>query len=59
METIAEQSAICVDVPLAGGTAVYCALDNGMVARLDDGDVAVNLTAFGATADATLFQIPA
>ena len=57
-ETIAGQSAICVDVPLAGGTAVYCALDNGMVARLDDGDVAVNLTAFGATADPTLFQIP-
>jgi hypothetical protein len=57
-ETIADQSAICVDVPLAGGTAVYCALDNGLVAKVDDGDVAVNLTALAATADAVLFQIP-
>ncbi len=58
VETIAEQPAICVDVPLAGGVAVYCALDSGLVARLDDGDVAVNLTLFGATADATRLVIP-
>lgn len=57
-ETIAEQPATCVDVPLPGGTAVYCALDNGMVAKLDDGDVAVNLTSLTGTADAALF-VPA
>lgn len=51
-ETIAEQPATCVDLPLAGGVAVYCVLDNGLLARLDDGDVAVNLILYGASADA-------
>lgn len=59
VETIAEQSALCVDVPLAGGVAVYCALDNGLVARLDDGDVAVNITSFSPTADPGRLQLPA
>jgi len=59
VETIADQSALCVDVPLAGGVAVYCVLDSGLVARLDDGDVAVNLTAFSATADPGRLQLPA
>ena len=58
-ETIANQSALCVDVPLAGGVAMYCALDNGLVARLDDGDVAVNITAFSAAADPGRLQLPA
>ncbi len=57
-ETIADQSALCVDVPLSGGVAVYCALDNGLVARLDDGDVAVNLTAFSPTSDPGMLQLP-
>ena len=59
VEMIADQSALCVDVPLAGGVAVYCALDSGLVARLDDGDVAVNLTAFSAAADPGRLQLPA
>ncbi len=59
VETIAEQAALCVDVPLAGGVAVYCVLDNGLVARMDDGDVAVNLTVFSPTADPGLLQLPA
>jgi len=59
VETIADQSALCVDVPLAGGVAVYCALDSGLVARVDDGDVAINLTAFAATADPGRLQLPA
>ncbi len=59
VETIADQSALCVDVPLAGGVAVYCALDSGLVARLDDGDVAVNLTMFSGTADPGRLQLPA
>jgi len=58
VEAIAEQTATCVDVPLSGGVAVYCVLDNGLVARLDDGDVAVNLTLFGPMVDATRFQLP-
>jgi hypothetical protein len=59
VETIAEQPATCVDVPLAGGVAVYCSLDNGLVARMDDGDVAVNLTSFAATADPAVLALPA
>lgn len=55
---IAEQSATCVDVPLPGGVAVYCVLDNGLIARLDDGDVAVNLTLFVDLADATRLVLP-
>lgn len=58
VETIADQPATCVDVPLSGGVAVYCVMDNGLVARLDDGDVAVNLTLFGEVADANEFIIP-
>lgn len=58
VETIADQPVTCVDVPLSGGVAVYCVMDNGLVARLDDGDVAVNLTLFGAVADASRFVIP-
>ena len=56
---IAEQSATCVDVPLPGGVAVYCALENGLVARLDDGDVAVNLTLLGEFADPERLVVPA
>ncbi len=58
-ETIAEQPALCVDVPLAGGVAVYCSLDNGLVARMDDGDVAVNLTVLSPSADPSRLQLPA
>lgn len=59
VETIADQPALCVDVPLAGGVAVYCALDSGLVARVDDGDVAVNLALFSPTADPGRLQLPA
>lgn len=59
VETIAEQATLCVDVPLSGGVAVYCALESGLVARMDDGDVAVNLTLFSGTADPGLLQLPA
>lgn len=54
-DVIAQQPATCVDLPVPNGTAVYCVLDNGMMALLDDGDVRVSLTVFGATADDTQF----
>ena len=37
VETIAGQSATCVDVPVPGGTSVFCVLAGGPLARLDDG----------------------
>ena len=58
-ETIAGQPATCVDIPLPsdGGTALatYCALDNGVVARMDNGAVSVELVMFLASADAAEF----
>ncbi len=54
-ETIAGQPATCVDVPVPGGTSVFCVLANGPLARLDDGAVAINLTGFAAAVDKSLF----
>lgn len=58
-DVIAQQPATCVDLPVPNGTAVYCVLDNGLIAVLDDGDVRIQLTAFGATVDPTAFVQPA
>jgi hypothetical protein len=58
-QTIAGQAATCVDLPITGGVAVYCALDSGLLAKLDDGDVLVTLTLYGATVDANNFIPPA
>ncbi|MFM8310466.1 MAG: hypothetical protein ACKOAZ_01045 [Ilumatobacteraceae bacterium] len=57
-ETFAEQASTCVDVPLPGGIAVYCALDNGVLAKLDDGDVLVTLVTYATTVDLAVF-VPA
>jgi hypothetical protein len=58
-ETIAGQVATCVDVPVTGGVAVYCVLDSGLLAKLDDGDVTVTMTLYGATVDENNFIPPA
>lgn len=50
-ETIANQPAHCVALPLSGGTAEYCVLDNGLLARLDDGDVLITLGLYSPTVD--------
>lgn len=55
VEKIAGQSTTCVDVPLAGGTSVFCVLANGPLARLVDGAVAINLTKFEAAVDESEF----
>lgn len=56
--TIADQQTTCVNLPLTGGTAVYCVLDNGLLAKLDDGDVLVTMTLFGETVDPNNFVPP-
>jgi hypothetical protein len=58
-QAIAGQTATCVDVPVTGGVAVYCALDSGLLAKLDDGDVSVTLTLYGGTVDENNFIPPA
>lgn len=52
---IAGQSTLCVDVPLSGGTAVYCALGAGVPARFNGGDLTLELTSYAAVADETQF----
>jgi hypothetical protein len=55
IETIAGQQATCVDVPVAGGTSVFCALPKGPLAQLDDGAVSINLTQYAPAIDESLF----
>ena len=45
----------CVDVPVSGGTKVYCVLDNGVITHFAGGDVVIDLTTYSPTADAALF----
>ncbi|MFZ9482138.1 MAG: hypothetical protein ACO3AV_04515 [Ilumatobacteraceae bacterium] len=56
--TLADQQIQCVDLPVAGGTAVYCVLESGVLAVLDDGDVRVELTQYSPTSLDAEFQIP-
>ena len=57
-DVMASMPVTCVDVPVSGGTAVYCALESGLVALIDDGDVRVSLDAYGAAADPAVFTLP-
>lgn len=57
-ETIGNQEATCASVPLPGGTAIYCVLSNGMIAKLDDGDVLITLGLLVPTADSTKLAAP-
>ena len=43
VEKIAGQTATCVNVPLAGGTAEFCTLNRGPLARLDDASVSIQM----------------
>lgn len=52
---VAGQPALCVDVPLSGGTAVYCALAGGAPARFSGGDLTLELTSYAAVADEAQF----
>jgi hypothetical protein len=58
-DQIAGQTAMCVDVPVAGGTSVFCALTSGPLARLDDGAVSINLTRYAPAVDEALFATAA
>jgi hypothetical protein len=53
--SIAGQPATCADVPVSGGTKVYCALDAGPLARYDGNDVLIEMVAFDPAPDDTKF----
>jgi hypothetical protein len=55
VEQTSGQQATCVDVPLPGGTAVFCAMANGPLTRLDDAAVSISMTDFTTTVDESLF----
>jgi len=54
-DTIGGQPATCADVPVSGGTKVYCALDSGPLARYDGNDVLIELVALDPTPDESKF----
>jgi hypothetical protein len=54
-EEILGQAATCTAIPVDGATNTYCVLDNGVLARLDAGDLDVTMTAYEPGADAALF----
>lgn len=56
-ETIVDQPVTCVDVPLPNGIATYCVLDNGLLAKLDDGDVRVVLNMYATDAPLEYFAV--
>jgi hypothetical protein len=50
------QQALCVDVPVTGGTKRYCALESGVLALYDGNDLHIALTEYSSTPDETLFE---
>jgi len=54
-ESIGGQPATCADVPVSGGTKIYCALDSGPLARYDGNDVVITLVASNPTPDESKF----
>ena len=53
--TIAGLAATCVSVPLPAGSPIYCVLENGLLARMDNGDVNIELTSFSDGVDELAF----
>jgi hypothetical protein len=53
--TQAGRQALCADVPVSGGTKVYCVLESGVLARYDGADLLIELTAINDVADETKF----
>jgi hypothetical protein len=52
---IAGRTATCADVPVSGGTKVYCALDAGVLAKYDGNDLLIELVAVTDVPDETKF----
>ncbi len=56
VDSIAGRPAACVDVPVLGGTVLYCALDAGVLARYYNADVSIELTSFTNDVDPAVFS---
>lgn len=55
--TQAGQPALCVDVPVTGGTVAYCALESGPLARYDGSDYFIEMTSYSDTPDESAFDL--
>jgi hypothetical protein len=53
--TQADRQALCVDVPVSGGTKSYCAFENGPLARYDGADLFIQAVSLDDAADETAF----
>lgn len=53
--TFGAMSALCVDVPVTGGTKRYCALESGPLAFYDGNDVTIELTGYESVPDESKF----
>jgi hypothetical protein len=53
--SFAGQPAQCVTIQVPGGTVQYCALDTGVLARIVDSDITVDLTSIAPATDAADF----
>lgn len=55
-QTLGGQQALCVAVPVTGGTKTYCALESGAIALFDGPDLLIELTSYSATPDEAAFD---
>lgn len=54
---VAGETAVCVAVPVSGGTKTYCALESGVLARFDGSDLLIELTDYSDIPDEATFDI--
>ncbi len=54
--TQAGEPALCVDIPVTGGTVTYCALANGALARYDGNDLLIEMTTISDVPDEAKFS---
>ncbi len=52
---LAGQPALCVDIPVSGGTNRYCALASGVLAEYEGNDLHITLTRYSTEPDDALF----
>jgi hypothetical protein len=54
--TAGAEQALCVDVPVSGGTKVYCAIESGILALYDGNDVNIELVGYTDIPDESAFE---
>lgn len=55
-EVVQGVPAVCVAVPVGGGSTTYCVFENGVLARLDAPDLVATMTGYSTEADETLYS---